>query len=105
MAATSPVIMCPPRFHERRHDRRAPMDGSARLVVRGVGGFVLDVSDMGMRVAVWETSALEGSKVLLWVEGDPKLRPGVVKWARRFPDGSIVGIEFITEVPRSAQRS
>ncbi len=80
------------------------MDRSARLIERQVGGFVLDVSDTGARIAVWETGALEGGSVLLWVEGDASVRLGVVRWARTLPDGSIVGIEFVVH-PESSQNA
>lgn len=96
MLATSPTINCPPRFHERRQHPRIAEDRNARLLVRGVEGFVLDASETGARVVVWATDAFDQATVLLSVDGEAAPRLGAVQWAERHPDGSILGIEFIS---------
>jgi len=67
-----------------------------------VDGFVLDVSRTGARVVLFATGSLAGGTVVMSIDGDRGTRLAVVQWARKLPDGSIVGVEFLEELDATA---
>ena len=89
---------------ERRRSSRIGVTGSIRLPDEAITGFLLDASDTGVRAVLWSHDLRPESVVdlVLSVRGRAHTRRAIVRWARHYREGSVVGLEISpTDIPGS----
>lgn len=87
------------RGAERRRSQRASVHGQVRLTDSEVDGFLLDASDAGVRAVLWTHHVVRESivELVLSLSGRGYRRHARVRWARQYREGSVVGLELLSD--------
>jgi hypothetical protein len=77
--------------------------GQVRLTSEAVDGFLLDASDDGVRAVLWTHDVHTESvvDVVLSLHGRGYARRARVRWSRQYREGSVVGLELLSDERRS----